>query len=123
VRPALQALARTAPTAAERGYAGPVSVPLPSGSPASCAVVAIVLPADARFVGYRYEAVDGWGGGDCLAGQPCAISGAQWEGHPTIERGERTVVWSVFANASPERTRRGRLTAYFRPAPEWAAPQ
>ncbi len=122
MRPALQALARSAPSAAERGYAGPVAVPMPAGSPRSCGVVAIVLPSDARFVGYRYEAIDGWGGGDCIAGQPCQIGGAQWEGHPLIERGERTVVWGVFANGSPDRARRGRLTAYFRPGPGWSAP-
>jgi hypothetical protein len=85
-------------------------------------VVAVVLPADARFVGYRYEALDGWGGGDCVADQPCTIGDSRWLGHPTIERGERTVIWATFANASRDRARRARLTAYFRPGPSWHAP-
>ncbi|HEV8239003.1 MAG TPA: hypothetical protein VGS57_06515 [Thermoanaerobaculia bacterium] len=120
VRPGLQALARSAPSAAESGYAGPVTAPVPAGS--SCAVVAIVLPGDARFVGYRYEAVDGWGGGDCVAEQPCTIGDSHWQGHPVIERGQRTVIWSVFVNSSRDRARRGRLTTYFRPGPSWRAP-
>jgi len=120
VRPGLVALARSTPPAAERGYAGPVAAPVPAGS--ACAVVAIVLPADARYFAYRYEALDGWGGGDCVADQPCSIGEAHWLGHPTIERGERTVVWATFANASRDRARRARLTAYFRPSAAWRPP-
>jgi hypothetical protein len=84
--------------------------------------VALVLPADARFVGYRYEALDGWGGGDCVADKVCAVGDGHWLGHPTIDTGARTVVWGVFANASAERTRRARLTVYFRPGQGFVAP-
>lgn len=118
VRPALVALAHSAPAPAERGYAGPLAVP-GAGGGSPCAVLALILPGDARYVAYRYEAIDGWGGGDCVADQPCAVGQAHWQGHPWIERGERTVVWSVFLNTSPERARRARLTAYFRPGPGW----
>ncbi|HXT50187.1 MAG TPA: hypothetical protein VN811_04050 [Thermoanaerobaculia bacterium] len=120
VRPGLRALAFSAPSAAEAGYAGPVTAPVPAGS--ACAVVAIVLPADARFIGYRYEALDGWGSGDCVADQPCTIGESRWLAHPTIERGERTVIWATFANASRDRARRARLTAYFRPSTAWRPP-
>jgi hypothetical protein len=119
-RPGLTALAHSAPQPAERGYAGPVVAPVPAGSP--CSVVAIVLPGDARYVGYRYEAVDGWGGGDCVAEKPCAIGSGHWLGHPTIERGQRIVVWAVYVNQSAERSRRARLTAYFRPGATFAQP-
>jgi hypothetical protein len=120
VKPALAALAQTTP-AAERGYAGPVEVPA-VGASGSCAVVAIVLPGDAKFIGYRYEAADGWGSGDCLGDQPCKVGQGRWLGHPTIEKGERTIVWGVFVNGSPDRVRRARLTGYFRPGSRWVPP-
>ncbi len=121
VRPAFTALARSVPPA-EVGYVGPVSVAPSAATPGGCTVVALTLPADARFVGYRYEAADGWGSGDCVADQPCAVGDAHWLGHPTIERGARTVIWGVFVNGSAERVRRARISAYFQPAAGWHAP-
>jgi hypothetical protein len=82
-----------------------------------------VLPSGARFVGYRYEALDGWGGGDCVADQPCTVGRARWQGHPRVERGPAgTTVIGTFVNHAPDRERRARLTAYFRPASGWQPP-
>ena len=91
--------------------------------PSPCGIAAVVLPAGAKFIGYRYEAVDARGAGECVADQECSIGAARWQGHPRFERGaQRTVVWSVFENRSPERLRQARLTVYFVPPAGWAPP-
>jgi len=93
---------------------------VPAG--ASAAVV-VALPPGARFTGYRYEAVDGWGGGDCVADQPCVIADARWQGHPSIDRASgTTTLTGTFTNASTSRERRARLTAFFHPAAGWKPP-
>jgi hypothetical protein len=89
-------------------------------APVSTGVVRVTLPGGARFTGYRYEAFDGWGGGDCVADQPCKVGDAHWQGHPATTRdGDRTTLAGTFVNASPARERRARLTAFFQPPRGW----
>jgi hypothetical protein len=91
-----------------------------------CRLVAVVLPAGARFVRYRYEAQDDPGGvesaspGECAADQDCPIGEARWLGHASVVRSPQgTMVYGIFENRSPARPRRARMTAYFTPAPGW----
>ncbi len=92
-----------------------VGAHLEAGSP--CRLVAVSLPRGARFAGFRYEAFDGTGGGDCQAQQDCPLGAARWPSYPIIERGRvSTVVYAVFENRAPDRERRARLTVYFVPA-------
>ena len=86
----------------------------------SCRLLAVILPAGARFVRYRYEAQDDTGGAgasECAADQDCPIGEARWLGHASVVRGPGgSMVYGVFENRST-RPRRARLTAYFTPAP------
>ena len=95
---------------------GPITTPA-----SGCRLVAVVLPAGARFVRYRYEAQDdagGAGASECAADQDCPIGEARWLGHASVVRGPGgTMVYGVFENRSSARPRRARLTAYFTPAP------
>ncbi|MEE8367773.1 MAG: hypothetical protein V3S30_05605 [Thermoanaerobaculia bacterium] len=88
---------------------------------ASCRVVAVVLPKASRFVGFRYEAVDGGSSGTCLPATECEIGQSYWTGHAEVLRGRSaTIVYGFFVNQSRERRRRARLTAYFAPnSSEW----
>lgn len=82
-----------------------------------------ILPSDARFVGFRFEAVDNGGGGDCFGVMPCSIGEARWMANPEIERlGSMTVIHASFLNESMSRARRGRLIVLFVPARGWQAP-
>ena len=83
-----------------------------TAAPAGCQLVAVVLPAQARFVGFRFEAWDASDGGDCLAAEPCPIGEARWPTVPAIARGEEaTVIYAWFENQA-KRARWARLTAY-----------
>ncbi|MBZ0114247.1 MAG: hypothetical protein K8J08_17425 [Thermoanaerobaculia bacterium] len=80
----------------------------------SCQVMVAILPASARFTGYRYEARDFAAGGDCLPDQDCPIGDAQWLGNPGIVRGEGfSAFWTTFSNRSQDRARHPRLSVYF----------
>jgi hypothetical protein len=94
-----------------------------SVAPGASAPLTAELPRSARFVGYRYEVLDGWGGGDCVGDQECAVGQARWLGHPRVERaGAATTVGATFENRSADRERRARLTVYFRPTAGWKPP-
>jgi hypothetical protein len=122
-QPALASFVGAAPSE-EAGFAGPLSALVGEGEPTpSCGVVGVVLPAGARYVGYRYAAVDSGGTGLCVADKPCSLPQARWVGHPKVELGAgRTVIWGVFANNATDRDRRARLTVYFVPAEGWEPP-
>lgn len=80
----------------------------------SCQVLAVVLPSGARYSGYRYEAWDTAGGGDCRTPQECSIGTCDWLGHPHVQKtGGVTLLYAVFQNRSPDRPRLGRLVVYF----------
>ncbi len=90
----------------------------------SCQVVGILLPRDARFVGFQYEAADLSARGGCLPEQPCDIGDARWRGNPVIHRHDHgTFVYGVFENLSPERPREANLKVYFRPPRGWLPPR
>lgn len=90
----------------------------------SCQVVGILLPADARFVGFQYEAADLGSRGGCLPEQPCEVGDARWRGNPTIHRHDHgTLVYGVFENLSPDRKREANLKVYFRPPRGWLPPR
>jgi hypothetical protein len=83
-----------------------------AAAPPGCVLLAVSLPATARFVGFRFEAWDDQDGGDCLAGEACPIGQAQWPTVPGIVRGKTaTVIYAWFEN-NAERARWARLTAY-----------
>ncbi|MYB20640.1 MAG: carboxypeptidase regulatory-like domain-containing protein [Holophagales bacterium] len=90
----------------------------------SCQVMGIFLPADARFVGFQYEAADLQSRGSCLPDQPCEIGEAGWRGNPVIHRLEHgTFVYGVFENQSSQRRREGNFKVYFRPPRGWLPPR
>ncbi|MDE2977704.1 MAG: carboxypeptidase-like regulatory domain-containing protein [Acidobacteriota bacterium] len=90
----------------------------------SCQVLGIFLPADARFVGFQYEAADLQSRGSCLPEQPCEIGEAGWRGNPVIHRLEHgTFVYGVFENRSSERRREANFKVYFRPPRGWLPPR
>ncbi len=83
-----------------------------------CQLLAIALPAGARYSGYAYEASDSTSSGACVADTECEIGKAHWSGHPVLDRTKLgTFVYAAFSNQSSERERRARLTVYFAPAP------
>lgn len=90
----------------------------------SCQVLGIFLPADARFVGFQYEAADLQSRGSCLPEQPCEIGEAAWRGNPVIHRLEHgTFVYGVFENQSSERRREANFKVYFQPPRGWLPPR
>ena len=90
----------------------------------SCQVLGIFLPADARFVGFQYEAADLQSRGSCLPEQPCEIGEAGWRGNPVIHRLEHgTFVYGVFENQSSQRRREANFKVYFSPPRGWLPPR
>lgn len=94
-----------------------------AGERSSCPIVGVVLPAGARYVGFRYAAGQRTGMAECPPGQGCLIGEASWQGNPTIrDAGAVKLVWARFENASAQRERMPRLTVYFEPARTWLPP-
>lgn len=142
VRDALRRLAQEAePSLA--GYAGPLIDPVsgtvtaaaglaaqtasaslaPYLDPAApCQLLAVVLPREARYRGYGYDASDAERSGSCVGGEECEIGACAWTSHPVVETGPGgTIVFALFQNRSPDRERRARLTVYFsHPDIAWA---
>jgi hypothetical protein len=88
-----------------------------------CQDVVGVLPQGARFIGFRYEAEDASGKGDCFGEEPCAIGRARWTSNPRIERtAPVTVIHASFVNESTSAERRARMTLYFQPPRGWKPP-
>jgi hypothetical protein len=109
-------------------YGGPLRFdvePLPAdletqlGS-SSCRLVAVVVPQGGRFRGFRFQAADREGTGDCLGEKECPIGEARWLFNPVIARSAgATIVYSVFENRSALKSRTATLTAYFFPPSGW----
>lgn len=92
------------------------------GPGASCQVVAVLLPAGARFGGFQYEVGEGGRWVQCLPGQNCPAGGGAWPANPILAR---TPAGAVVAGAYQNRSnalRRIRLTVYFS-APEGWSPR
>ncbi len=87
---------------------------LAPGLPASCRLLEARLPAGAKYTGYRYEAEDGTGGGDCLAGRECPVGASLWPADPTLRRAaDGTTITAAFENRSAAQARRAILTVYY----------
>lgn len=94
------------------------------GPERSCQVVAVLLPKDARFVGFQYEAADLGARSGCFPDQPCGIGEARWQGNPVVHRHDHgTFVYGVFENLSSEDRREANLKVYFRPPRGWLPPR
>jgi hypothetical protein len=88
-----------------------------------CQDFVAILPSEARFVGFRLEAVDADSKGDCFGTEVCSIGEARWVELPQIERtGALTVIHASFLNESKGRERRGRFVVLFVPPDGWRAP-
>ncbi len=106
-------------------YAGPAvapDAPWPSveAGTGSCVLVAVAIPAGARFLGYGFGARDASGSGGCLPRQECGIGQARWDADPrTAAIGGAKVFWAVFENlAAVERF--AELKIWFAPpTKEW----
>lgn len=86
-------------------------------SSAACRLLAVTLPAGAKYLGYRYDASDTTGSGDCMRGQECPIKRCGFAEHAAIEHGANgSVVWVLFENRDVERARRAELVVYYRAA-------
>lgn len=94
------------------------------GGTSNCQMVSVVLPKSVRFAGYRYEAFDGAGGGECAPDRDCLQSRAHWLANPVVQRGfNATVVWGIFENTAEDEQRLARLKVYFRPpSAQWKPP-
>jgi hypothetical protein len=87
---------------------------VPSGLPAGCHVLRIVLPAGTRYTGYRFEVQTGGDALDCLAGQNCPQSTGRWPIDPVlIRQAQGTVILAPFEAGPGGRERRAVFTAYF----------
>ena len=88
-----------------------------------CQDFVAILPSEARFVGFRLEAVDADSQGDCFGTEVCSIGEARWVELPQIERtATLTVIHASFLNESKGRERRGRFIVLFVPPAGWQAP-
>ena len=94
------------------------------GGTSNCQLVSVVLPKSVRFAGFRYEAFDGSGGGECAPDRGCLLAGARWLASPVVQRGfSATVVWGIFENTAEGEPRFASLTVYFRPpSSSWQPP-
>ena len=89
----------------------------------SCLPVAVVIPAGAKYIGFRYQAGERRFMGECPPDQECQISEARWLGAPEIVETESvTIVHGVFENLHRRREREPRLTVYFVPPRGWLPP-
>jgi hypothetical protein len=89
----------------------------------SCVALGLVLPAGARYVGFRYEAGERSTMGECPLQGDCQIGDSSWRGQPVItQEAGVTVVHALFENRSSRRERLPRLTVYFKPPTGWLPP-
>jgi hypothetical protein len=86
---------------------------LAAALPGGCAVMVVDLPANARYVGFRFEAAGGNGRSeDCLPGRECPAGGCRFPTEPVIrDEGGTTWLLALFESAA---TRRGGFTVYWR---------
>ncbi len=90
----------------------------------ACPVVGVVLPAGARYIGFRYQAGEARSLSECPPDADCQVGRARFTGPPWIVKTDRlTVVAGQFENGSAERARSGRITVYFVPPRGWLPPR
>ncbi|MEZ5332323.1 MAG: hypothetical protein R2991_09790 [Thermoanaerobaculia bacterium] len=86
--------------------------------PAGCHAAAVVLPRNARFSAFQYEASAGAPPAPCLPDQPCEGLAARWHGAPHLQRGANATV--AFGLFDSDVGAAGYLTVYFHSAnPGW----
>ena len=82
---------------------------------ASCRFLAVVVPKDGQFTGFRFEASDANARGICTGEEECEIGQAKFLFSPGIARGAgASIVYSVFENTGSA-TRFARMMAFFLP--------
>ncbi|MDY7095505.1 MAG: hypothetical protein SX243_21215, partial [Acidobacteriota bacterium] len=87
---------------------------------ASCQLLAVSLPPETKYTGYRYAVRDANDGGDCQAGEECSLGEARWSGHPgLIKTDHGTVVWALFENSSRTQARQALFIVYLQPEQGW----
>jgi hypothetical protein len=101
-----------APTAIDPALAG-----VASDGGSACRLLAVTLPAGAKYLGYRYDASDSGASADCMQGKECPIGRAAFAEHAAVEHGPNgSVVWVLFENRDQQRARRAELVVYYRAA-------
>lgn len=74
-----------------------------AASGAGCRVIAVELPAGARFTGYRYEAQSAGVAADCLPGRGCPAGGCRFPIEPVLRvEGNRTTLLVAFESTAPD---------------------
>jgi hypothetical protein len=70
---------------------------------AGCRVLAVELPAGARFTGFRYEAQSAGLAADCLPGRGCPSGGCRFPNEPVLRQdGKRTVLLVAFESTAAD---------------------
>jgi hypothetical protein len=73
---------------------------------AGCRVIAVELPAGARFTGFRYEAQSAGLAADCLPGRGCPSGGCRFPNEPVLRQdGKRTVLLVAFESTAADMRR------------------
>jgi hypothetical protein len=86
----------------------------------SCQLMAVSLPPETKYTGYRYAVRDSTNGGDCQAGEECTLGEARWSGHPgLIKTDHGTLVWGLFENSSRTQDRQALFIVYLQPERGW----
>ena len=77
-----------------------------------CRVLAVELPAGARFTGFRYEAQSQGVTADCLPGRGCPAGDCRFPSEPVVrQEGNRTVLLVGFESTAPD-LRRALVAGY-----------
>lgn len=112
------AVAEPAPLAFAGGAPSELAAFLDPSS--SCQLLAVAVPSEIKYTGYRFAARDANDGGDCQAAEECGIGEARWSGHPNLVRtADATVVWALFDNRSRTLPRQPILIVYLNPPRGW----
>ncbi len=84
-----------------------------------CRLLAAVIPQGARFTGFRFEASDSSGQGECAGSGECEIGQARFAFSPGIARGlGASIVYTLFENTGGS-VRTARMSGFFIPASDW----
>lgn len=74
-----------------------------AASGAGCRVIAVELPAGARFTGFRYEAQSAGVAADCLPGRGCPAGDCRFPNDPVLRQvGNRTVLLVAFESTAAD---------------------
>lgn len=86
----------------ELSAVGQLSAELASAG-SGCRVIAVDLPAGARFTGFRYEAQSAGVAADCLPGRGCPAGSCRFPNEPVLRvEGNRTTLLVAFESTAPD---------------------